>query len=192
MLLSMAFVPPTELLEELDAVVVAAGGRPEELDRIPLPELQLSVTLFGNVARGDAAHLISALTRLSERWPTAPTVSFSGGAALEWPGDTSVWAKLVGDVEVLGDVARSIAPAVNRLGFAVDRRRFRPWLPLGRITPITDLGFLERLLAGLEGHQGSPWVVSQLSLVKTTFDATRGSGASQAFEVLRDFPLPPA
>lgn len=191
MLLSMAFVPPIDVLEALDAVVTAAGGRDEDLERVPLHDMQMSVTMFGNVTRGDSANLVSALAKLSDRWPVAPTVRFSGGAALEWPGDHNVWAKAVGGVDVLEEIAQSIAPTVHRLGYAVDRRRFRPWLPLGRITATTDLAFLERLLAGLEAHEGSPWVVSQASLVRTTF-ASAHPGASPPFEVLREFPLPVA
>ena len=189
MLLSMAFVPPPEVLEALDAVVTAADGAAEELERVPVRDMQLSVTMFGNVTRGDSAHLVAALSKVAADWPAAPTVRFSGGAALEWPGDQNVWAKAVGEVETLEEVARSIAPTVHRLGYAVDRRRFRPWLPLGRVTPTTDLAFLERVLAGLEAHEGSPWVAAQLSLVRNTFVTAR-SGGSPAFEVLREFPLP--
>jgi hypothetical protein len=141
------------------------------------------------VTRGDSANLVSALAKLPDRWPSAPTVRFSGGAALEWPGDQNVWAKAVGDVDVLEEIARSIAPTVHRLGYAVDRRRFRPWLPLGHITATTDLAFLERLLAGLDAHEGSPWLASQVSLVRTTFASAR-AGASPPFEVVREFPLP--
>ncbi len=191
MLLSTAFVPPLDVLEALDAVVTAAAGTDEDLERVPLHDMQMSVTMFGNVTRGDSANLVSALSKLSVRWPTAPTLRFSGGAALEWPGDQNVWAKAVGGVDTLEEVARSIAPTVHRLGYAVDRRRFRPWLPIGRITPTTDLAFLERLLAGLDAHEGSAWVASQLSLVRTTFASAKG-GASPPYEVIREFPLPVA
>ncbi len=189
MLLSMAFVPPVDVLEALDAVVTAAEGTAEDLERVPLHDMQMSATMFGNVTQGDSAHLITALTNLSARWPAAPTVRFSGGAALEWPGDQNVWAKAIGDVDTLEEVVRMIAPTVHRLGYAVDRRRFRPWLPIGRVTATTDLAFLERLVAGLDAHEGSPWVASRLSLVRTTF-ASAKTGASPPFEVIREFPLP--
>jgi 2'-5' RNA ligase len=96
-----------------------------------------------------------------------------------------VWAKLTGGVEALEAVAQSIAPAMLRLGYAVDRRRFRPWLPLGTVTATTGLDFLERLLGALEAHEGDPWEASHLSLLRTTFDAS----GSQTFEVLREFAL---
>ena len=187
-MLSVAFVPPAGVLEELNAIVDGSGCGPADLERIPPAHMHLSVAAFGNVARSETVQLFAALSRLADGWPAVPTLRFSGGAALEWPGDQCVWAKLEGDVDALQGVASSIAPAMLRLGYAIDRRRFRPWLPLGTVTPTTGLGFLERLLAGLDAHQGAPWEVTHLSVLSPVFDSTR-SGSS-AFEVVREFPLP--
>jgi 2'-5' RNA ligase len=188
MLLSVAFLPPTSVLEELNAIIDAAGCRPGDLDRVPVPAMQISVVAFGNVTSGDMAKIVSALTRLVSQWSPGPVLRFTGGAALEWPGDQTVWAKTDGEVEALEEVARTIAPAALRLGYAVDRRRFRPWLPLGSITETTGVDFLERLIAGLEAHQGETWEASRLSLLRTKFDASHAG--AQPFEVLREFALP--
>jgi 2'-5' RNA ligase len=188
MLLTVAFVPPLPVLDELNTIVDAAGWQPGDLERIESPDMQISVTAFGNVSRGDTVQVVSALTRISAGWPPAPELRFAGGTALEWPGDQTVWAKLAGGVDALEEVAQSISPAMLRLGFAVDRRRFRPWLPVGTVSATTELGFLERLLAGLESHQGETWQASHLSLLRTAFDA--GRPGAQAFEVLKEFPLP--
>jgi 2'-5' RNA ligase len=189
-LLSVAFVPPVEVLDDLNASVDASGWRPGDLERIPSAHMQLSVAAFGNVARNEMASLCSALSRLAAAWPPAPALHFAGGAALEWPGDQRVWAKLDGDVDALQGVAASIAPAMLPLGYAIDRRRFRPWLPLGTVTPTTGLDFLERLVARLDSHQGPPWEATHLSLVSPVFDKSR-SGSS-AFEIVREFALPTA
>jgi 2'-5' RNA ligase len=187
-LLSVAFLPPVPVLDELNRIVDSSGWDPGQLNRIATQDMQLSVCAFGNVTRGDTEELSSALERLAARWPTAPTLRFSGGAALEWPGDQTVWVKLTGEVEALEAVAQSIAPAMLTLGFAVDRRRFRPWLPLGTVTPRTDLKFLERLLAALDAHQGETWEATELSLVRANYDNSRSE--APAFEVLRGFALP--
>jgi RNA 2',3'-cyclic 3'-phosphodiesterase len=188
MLLTVAFVPPMPVLDELNAVIDAAGWRPGDLERIAAPDMQISVVAFGNVARSQTVELASVLTRIAAGWPAAPVLRFSGGAALEWPGDQTVWAKLVGDVEALEAVAQSISPAMLRLGFAVDRRRFRPWLPVGTVTATTELRFLERLLVALNAHEGQAWEASHLSMLRTAFDASRPRAKS--FEVLREFTLP--
>lgn len=188
MQVTVAFVPPRPVLDELNKIVDASGWSLGDLDRIAPPEMQLSVAAFGNVTRGDTVNVVSALSRLSADWPPPPTLRFSGGAAVEWPGDQTVWAKLTGGVEALEAVAQSIAPAMLRLGYAVDRRRFRPWMPLGNVTATTELDFLERLLAGLDAHQGEPWEATHLSLLRTAFEA--GRSGSETFEVLREFALP--
>jgi 2'-5' RNA ligase len=188
MLLTVAFVPPAPVLDELNTIVDEAGWRPGDLERIATADMQISVTAFGNVSRGDTVQLASTLTRISAGWPPAPELRFAGGTALEWPGDQTVWAKLSGGVDALEAVAQSIAPAMLRLGFAVDRRRFRPWLPVGEITPTTELDFLERLLAGLDAHQGETWEASHLSLLRTSYNASRPG--APAFEVLQEFALP--
>lgn len=189
MLLSVAFLPPREVLEHV-SLALGPAGETADLEVTPVDALQMSVTAFGNVSKGDLPHLAKALGVASENWPPPATVRFAGGAALEWPGDTAVWAKLDGEVETLEAVARSIDPAAARVGFAVDRRRFRPMLPLARVTSATELPALERLMARLEEYAGPEWTADRLTLVKTNFDA--GKGATQGFEILREFPLPTA
>jgi 2'-5' RNA ligase len=188
MFVSLAFVPPAAVLDHvassLDLSQLAADG----LEAVPSEEWHMSMTAFGNVSKGDVPRLVQAVSRAAESWPAAPTVRLTGGAALEWPGDTTVWAKTEGDVEPMDEVARSIAPAVLRLGFAVDRRRFHPWLPVARITPTTELPALERLVASLEAYSGPEWEVSHLSVLRAGFSSA--GGASRVYETVREIPLP--
>jgi 2'-5' RNA ligase len=188
MILSLAFLPPVEVLEDVVRHLDLAAAPDGQLEVLPKAELQLSVTMLGNVSKPYVARLVTLVTTASTEWPMVPTVRLAGGAALEGPGDSSLWAKLDGDVDALKAVAKSIAPAVDRLGFAVDRRRFQPRLELARITASTQLALLQRLLDRLDAYAGPPWQVGQLSLVRTTFDAGRHGG--NGYEVLHEFPLP--
>lgn len=188
MFLTLAFVPPTAVLEHLASHLDLQGESAAGLDVVPMAELHMSMTAFGNVSKGDVPRVVEAVKRASVSWPTAPTVRLAGGTALEWPGDTSVWATTQGDFESMNGVARSIAPAVDRLGFAVDRRRFHPWLAVARVTPSTELASLERLLAQLDAYEGPEWTAAHLSLLRTTFASDRPS--SRGFETVREFPLP--
>jgi RNA 2',3'-cyclic 3'-phosphodiesterase len=48
----------------------------------------------------------------------------------------------------------------------VDRRQFRPWLPVGTITDSTTAPYLEELVAALEGFEGRPWTQAPLTVMK--------------------------
>ena len=114
---------------------------------------------------GDSVQLANALRAEAVTWGR-PELHFAGGAALEWPGDESVWAKLAGDLDTLTAIGRGVPKTVQRLGFFVDRRQFRPWLPVGTITDATTAPFLERLVDALEAFQGQKWTLEAVTLFK--------------------------
>lgn len=165
MRLFAAVVPPEHALKEIVEVVRAAGPESPELDAVRLEDLRIPVTGFGNVSQGDAVQLFSVLGRAAAAWP-APELRFAGSAALEWPGDDSVWARLDGDVDGALTIGRGVPGAVKRLGFLVDRRAFRPWMSVGRITEHTTAPFLERLVAGLDDFKGSLWTLETLTIMR--------------------------
>ena len=90
-------------------------------------QMYLPITGFGNVTLGDSVQLAKALRNEALTW-APPTVHVAGGTALEFKGDESVWAKLDGDMDALNTIGRGVPQIVQRLGFFVDRRQFRPWL----------------------------------------------------------------
>lgn len=211
MRLFAAFVPPPEVLEELTEVVgsvsVAApepaaarglfrrrprrGDGPDparpagpELHRPPIEELHIPITSFGNVTLGDSVKLAGALRTAAASWPR-PEVSFAGAAALEFPGDESVWARLSGDLDGVAQVGRGLPQVVQRLGFLVDRRVFRPWLSVGTITEQTTAPYLEKVVEALEQFQGRPWTVEHVHLLRRPADLND----THSFEVLEELPL---
>jgi RNA 2',3'-cyclic 3'-phosphodiesterase len=210
MRLFAAIVPPQAVLEEVrDAVAGVrtstgpvkepkrglfgrrSGGRadvaevaPDEELVIPtLREMYLPVTHFGNVTQGDSVQLARALRTEARTWER-PTVRFSGGTALEFKGDESVWAKLEGDLDELMTIGRGVPQVVQRLGFFVDRRQFRPWLSVGTITDKTTPPYLEALVAALDGLSSNKWTVETVSLMKRLPDE-----GPHAFEVMEELPL---
>jgi 2'-5' RNA ligase len=165
MRLFAAIVPPLHVREELVEELLAAGGGSRELDLVPVRDLRIPVTSFGHVSQGDGAQLLAYLARAAQAWPR-PELRFSGSAALEWPGDRSVWARLDGDVDGLLTVGRGVPPAVQRLGFLVDRRVFRPWMSVGSITDETSAPFLEHVVARLDEFKGTMWTLSTLTVMR--------------------------
>lgn len=181
-----ALMPPRAVVEELADVVSAGNGATRELDAVPTAELHLRLTDFGNVAQGDAIRLEETMRRAADGWSPLQ-LRFSGGAALEWPGDDSVWARLDGDIADLVQLARSIPEAVQRLGFLLDRRSFRTWVRVGRITEATTGPYLESLVERLDAYRGSAWTVTETTLVRL-----RAEGVGEQWpsvEVYRRFPL---
>jgi 2'-5' RNA ligase len=136
-----------------------------ELDAVELEEMYLPLAGFGNVTLRDATQLANSLRPQVAAWQQAELV-FSGAAALEFPGDQSVWVKLDGDVDALTAIGKGVPLAVQRMGYFVDRRKFRPWLAVGTITETTTAPYLERLVAALDGLRGQPWTVRGISLMK--------------------------
>lgn len=165
MRLYAAIVPPESVRAQLADVVQSVGPASRELDPVPVRDMRIPVTSFGNVALQDADVLLSTLRKVAQGW-SRPELRFHGSAALEWEGDRSVWAKLDGDVENLNTVGRGVPIVVQPLGFLVDRRKFRPWLEVGSITETTGLPYLEKLTAALDAHEGSAWTLSSLTVFR--------------------------
>lgn len=185
MRLSAAVLPPEPALRELVDVVRSAGPDSPELDPVPVESMCVPISSFGNVARRDAVSLARVLAEAAATWP-CPKLYFAGGTALEWRGDFSVWAKLDGDVDALAAVGRGVPAAVQRLGFFVDRRKFRPWLSVGEITDVTTAPYLERLVQALEELRGQPWELSELCLLHRL---PVEPGEREQFEILERLPL---
>jgi 2'-5' RNA ligase len=213
MRLFAAIVPPPEVLQELATVVGsvrpeqpveesgrwflrrgrrgahAAGRVPvapsaaDELNRPEVEAMHLRIASFGNVTLGDSIKLANALREQSATWQRCE-VHFAGAKALEFPGDESVWAVIEGDVDQLRAIGRNVPQVVQRLGFFVDRRVFRPWLPVATITEHTTAPYLERVVEALDGFHGTPWTVDSVFLMKRIPDA-----GPEDFEVLEEMPL---
>lgn len=212
MLLHGAFLPPRAVIEEVLAVVrsVAApvvaevaperrgffgrrhqdpsGERapgPDPLDLLLVESMSLPITGFGNLTTTDAYAIAAALESAAGSW-SAPTVRFAGGAALDFPGDWNVWAKLTGETEALASIARDVVHRVEPLGFFVDRRKFRPMLAVAKVNAATTGPYLESLVAALDAFQGQEWVVRDVVI---TVLATSPGGP--AFTEFRRIPFAP-
>ena len=168
-----------------------AAGRPvptaeprTELDIPELDSMYIPITGFGNVTLGDSVKLADAMRSGAATW-RRPEVRFHGGTALEFPGDESVWAKLTGELDVLMTIAGGVPMVVQRLGFFVDRRQFRPWLSVGTITDDTTAPYLERVVAALEEFEGRQWKVDSVWLMTRPPD----SKSPSRFEPMEQMPL---
>ena len=208
MYLFAAIVPPRHVVDEVREVVAAVrppGAQEEapkrgllsrrrdpqtdpsfttdELSFVTAEQMYLPVTGFGNVTLGDSVQLAKSLRAEAAGWPR-PTVHVQGATALEFKGDESVWAKLAGDVDELMTIGRGVPQVVQRLGFFVDRRAFRPWLSVATITDTTTAPYLEAVVGALDGYSSAPWTVEHLSLMRRLPDV-----GPDAFEETEQMPF---
>ena len=165
MRLFAAIIPPLQAREELVRALRGAGAESRELGLVPVEELRIPLTGFGNVSQRDADQLVDTLARDAREWPRAE-LRFAGSAALEWPGDRNVWARLDGDVDGVLTVGRGVPGTVKRLGFLVDRRAFRPLMAVGSITDHTTALFLQRVVDALDEFKGTMWTLSTLAVMR--------------------------
>jgi 2'-5' RNA ligase len=147
------------------------AAAPVMLEHVPVEQLNLPITGFGNLTANDAHRLVEAITEAAAAWSPA-TLRFAGGTALDFPGDPCVWAKLDGDLEDLMEIGRGVPQCVERLGFFVDRRMFRPMLAVATVTPATTGPYLQQVVDALDAFRGEEWTVD-ISMLKETFVGTR-------------------
>jgi 2'-5' RNA ligase len=139
------------------------------LEHVPVDDMRLPVTGFGNLTTHDAHRIVGAIKEAAAQWPPL-TVRFSGGTALDFPDDWSVWARLDGDIEALMAMARSVPQSVEPLGFFVDRRMFRPMLSVATVTPETTGPYLQDVVDALEAFRGEEWPVEIVFLKESFVD----------------------
>jgi 2'-5' RNA ligase len=155
-----------------------------ELDAPEVHEMYIPLAGFGNVTLGDSVKLADAIRPQVATW-RRPELVFTGGGALEFQGDFSVWIKLDGDIDDLNTIGRGVPLVVQRMGFFVDRRQFRPWLSVGTITDATSAPYLERLVGALDAFRGEPWTVEHVYLMKWLPDVD----GKRVFEEAERMPL---
>ena len=213
MRLFAAIVPPRAVLDEVRGVVQGVrsvrapsaapspkrglrarlGGQRDatevrESDELTVPgvaAMYIPLTGFGNVTFGDSVSLVKALRAEALTWQR-PTVHLAGGTALEFPGDESVWAKIDGDRDALNTIGRGVPQVVQRLGFFVDRRAFRAWIPVGTITDTTSAPYLQDVVDALEAFRGLSWTIDSISLMKRVPEEGK-----DAFAEMEQMPLAP-
>lgn len=156
----------------------------DELDSPEPDKMYLPISGFGNVTLGDSVKLAKALREEVATW-SRPHLQFAGGTALEFQGDESVWVKLEGDVDALTAIGRGVPTTVQRLGFFVDRRKFRPWLSVGTITGSTTAPYLERLVGALDTFRGAPWTLEAVHLMRFLPE----EDLKDTFELMERMPL---
>jgi RNA 2',3'-cyclic 3'-phosphodiesterase len=91
-----------------------------------------------------------------------------------------LWVGVGGDREALVRLADSVGAGARRAKVALEERRYRPHMTLGRRRAPADLG---ETLDRDDAYRGPPWTVAQFVLVRSHL------GSAVRHEVLERFPL---
>ena len=163
MRLFVSLRPSRQALAHLGA---ALSGR-----RTSNPEQwHITLAFLGEVGRAEI--LYDGLRAAAARTPEFALHLAGSGA---FSGPRVVWAGVGGDVDGLAALAAEVQQACREAGIALESRRFRPHLTIGKTGRIDP--------SQLSAYEGPPWTVHQVELVRSVL------GTSVSHTVLERFPL---
>ena len=171
MRLFVAIVPPSAVLDELDALVEPLRARRLDLRWTNREAWHVTLAFLGQVDEIAAARLLPRLERAAGQHDQM-RLGFAGAGAFPAAARANVlWSGLSGDRLALARLAESVAARARRAGATPpDKgRRFQPHLTLARCrTPADVTG----LVSALGGYQGQLWTADRLHLVRSRLGAT--------------------
>jgi 2'-5' RNA ligase len=169
MLVRAAVVPPPEASEQVAAIVESGATPGSGITPIAAEHLNVLVAQFGNLPVDEVPGLTTALAEAMPDLGAAPTLSLGGGSVADERSYQVVVAEVGGDLERLAEVVRDVAIVAATRRLFVDRRRFRPVLPVATLDPGTAPEAADHVLAALSRFEGSDWTLSGVSLLRGTW-----------------------
>jgi RNA 2',3'-cyclic 3'-phosphodiesterase len=182
--LFVAVVPPSAILDELDATVAPLRPAWPALRWTGRPAWHLTLAFLGEVSEDTAAALGPRLERAAHHHPSL-SLSFARGGAFPAPGRARVfWTGIRGDHRALEALARSVAAGARRAGAPPpdEGRRFRPHLTLARCGEPADVS---ELVEALAGYAGASWTAAEIHLIHSL------PGPAPRYESAGTWPLRP-
>ncbi|MCF6379273.1 2'-5' RNA ligase family protein [Nocardioides KLBMP 9356] len=158
-------LPRLRLTERWDDVVSVPSFLPSPTpwEALPLDRMDAELARFGYVAPDEVATMRRIVAGLIAPHD-AFTVSLGGSVRVDHVRRL-VLLGVQGETDRLETVFDALHASVHRAGFARDRRRFRPMVPVLSFGPHLRLGELVRTVEALEGYVSDPWSVTSIGLV---------------------------
>jgi RNA 2',3'-cyclic 3'-phosphodiesterase len=171
---------PDEVKDHLDSRIRPLRDSLPGWRWTPAEQWHLTIAFLGEVD-GD---LLPELTRrmgLAARRHAPFDVELAGLGAFNNARRARVlWAGVDGDREALTRLADSVSAGARRAKVAMEERRYRPHMTLGRRRAPVDL---RDVLPPRPGYAGPSWTVEDFALVQSRL------GSSVRHEILERFPL---
>lgn len=158
--------------------------------------MHLTLKFLGEVDSGRVGELSRALERACEGFETLELELSGCGAFPGLARPQVIWVGLAGELDPLRRLAAAVEQQMQALGFAPERRPFKPHLTLGRVRRGRrgrkgggggggGMAELKRRLAGLASWRGPRFTAGKLALFQSTLTP---QGA--IYQVLHQIDLP--
>lgn len=146
-------------------------------------DLHLTLQFLGDVARERTAQLAQAIGQAAAG--SAPfSLHFQGLGVFGKPSAPSVlWVGVQGEAEKLGQLQRRIEDAMKTLGFAAEKRSFKPHLTLARKFKGPAGSHIAMPDIALPDEWRTPWQVKETVLYRSRL------GSRPMYERVASFPL---
>jgi len=169
MRLFAAIRPPLAIaVAAVAAVEKSATSLDLDLRIPPVEQVHLTLAFYGEVADHDGSDLASRLERAAARSQRFEMALRGAGAFSRRRAATVVWLGIEEPTGALQRLAERAIAAGRRAGIAMEDRRWRAHLTVGRSRHPFDAAPLLDALAGLEL---GPWTVDEVELVQSRLGA---------------------
>ncbi|MET9320297.1 RNA 2',3'-cyclic phosphodiesterase [Streptomyces sp. NPDC003038] len=182
MRLFAAVLPPTAAVAELTEAV-------KDLPRDPALRWtgetgwHFTLAFMGEVRDEVLPELSARLARAAAR-STPFSLRLHGSGHF---GERTLWVGAAGGIDAMRMLAERADAAARRAGVPMEQhRRYSPHLTLARSRGGADL---RPYAEGLAAFEGTPWQVSELSLVRSRLPADGVPGEQPRYEVVEAWPL---
>jgi 2'-5' RNA ligase len=185
MRLFAAILPPTAASEELARSVDRLRALPgaDELRWTGQAGWHCTLAFLGEVDDQLLPELTGRLEQAAERTEPFP-LRIDGGGTF---GGRALWAGVAGGVDELGLLAERVDAAARRSGVPMEgRRSYVPHLTLAHSGGTTELGAYAQ---ALDGFEGTPWEVAELTLVRSNLPVGAAPGEQPRYEPVVRCPL---
>jgi len=182
----VAVVPPTEVVEHLDAFLEVRRGA-AAYRWASMEQLHVTLAFLADVPDRKLDDLVERLGRAAARRHGVEATVARGGAFPDVGRARVLWAGLELDDNGRTELARMATgarAAATRAGVPVDGQRFRPHITVARLGRPEEVTSWVRLL---DAYRGPTWTVDGFALVASYLG--EGPRKRPRYEVVEEFPL---
>ncbi|REE96369.1 RNA 2',3'-cyclic phosphodiesterase [Thermomonospora umbrina] len=186
MRLFVALLPPPNVLDELDRLLVPYRAAWPDLKWISRDLMHVTLAFLGEVDERAESRLLPRLERAAARYPKIE-LSFAGAGSFPSGGAHArvLWTGVYGDRGILVRMAASVNAAGRRAGASLgEYKGYRPHLTLARSRRPTDM---RPLVEELSAYAGMAWTSDAVHLVRSHLPGKEQPGLR--YESLYAWPL---